>query len=355
MKAQLHLLLAAIVTAVAAGSIAGGCVSEQNAMTSDDSNLLCKVGYHPYFYHNGDTYYFTNEGFALDICFKRDRDIHNIRNSRDSMILTLPDSLGRIYAPELHRIRDRWYIYFEADDGVNTDLHRIFVYENPDKDPFTQNWTLHGPIITNDGFNFGIHPTVIEIKEKLYMLWSGWPSRRTETEVQCIYIAEMADPFTLRSKRVAISTPEYEWERQWINFNGNRPTYPIFVNENPQAVVSPDGRNVVVFYSASAVWTCYACTGMLHASTSSNLLDPKSWTKSPEPVFQTAEADSTTIYNTVVVNGDTPGQYYLTYTARRVVDDSFEVIDTRYTNLTWTEASLPRIPREFKYRSLHQQ
>ena len=199
MKAQLHLLLAAIVTAVAAGSIAGGCVSEQNAMTSDDSNLLCKVGYHPYFYHNGDTYYFTNEGFALDICFKRDRDIHDIRNSRDSMILTLPDSLGRIYAPELHRIRDRWYIYFEADDGVNTDLHRIFVYENPDKDPFTQNWTLHGPIITNDGFNFGIHPTVIEIKEKLYMLWSGWPSRRTETEVQCIYIAEMADPFTLRS------------------------------------------------------------------------------------------------------------------------------------------------------------
>lgn len=55
MKAQLHLLLAAIVTAVAAGSIAGGCAPEQNAMTSDDSNLLCKVGYHPYFYHNGDT------------------------------------------------------------------------------------------------------------------------------------------------------------------------------------------------------------------------------------------------------------------------------------------------------------
>ena len=70
---------------------------------------------------------------------------------------------------------------------------------------------------------------------QLYLLWSGWPERRHETETQCIYIARMENPWTTSSNRVMISLPDHEWERQWINPDGHRSAYPIYVNENPEA------------------------------------------------------------------------------------------------------------------------
>ena len=49
-----------------------------------------------------------------------------------------------IWAPELHRINGAWYIYFA---GAATDFeasglptHRMFVLENTDDDPTSDNW-----------------------------------------------------------------------------------------------------------------------------------------------------------------------------------------------------------------------
>ena len=43
---------------------------------------------------------------------------------------------------------------------------------------------------------------------------------------------------------------------------------------------------VFLTYSASATDENY-CMGLLHADADADLLDPRSWTKSPKPVFQT--------------------------------------------------------------------
>ena len=93
-----------------------------------------------------------------------------------------------------------------------------------------------------------------------------------------------------------LSKPELEWERQWINPNGDRSNYPIFVNENPEAFVTPDGRHVCVCYSASGIWTVYHALGMLYAHTDADLLDPNSWTKEQEPLF--VADDSNRLYGT---------------------------------------------------------
>ena len=85
-----------------------------------------------------------------------------------------------------------------------------------------------------------------------------------------------------------LSRPEYEWELQWINPNGNRLAYPIYVNENPEAFLTPDGRHVCVCYSASGIWTIYHVLGMLTAPANTNLLDSTVWTKSSEPLFTSA-------------------------------------------------------------------
>lgn len=193
-----------------------------------------------------------------------------------------------IWSPELHKIGKNWYIYFEADNG-NTDNHHIYVLENESGDPLTRNWQLRGPILVNDDWNYGIHPSTFTVAGRQYLIWSGWEKRRTEVETQCIFIAELENPWTLKSERVMISSPVFEWERQWINPNGSRSAYPIFVNENPEPYISPDGKRVIINYSASGIWTVYSTLGMLSASVSDDMLDPKSWIKSEEPVFTANE------------------------------------------------------------------
>jgi GH43 family beta-xylosidase len=75
---------------------------------------------------------------------------------------------------------------------------------------------------------------------------------------------------------VLLSRPEHPWER-----------VKYWVNEGP-AVLVRHGR-VFVTYSASATDSSY-CMGMLTAADTSDLLDPRSWAKSPEPVFRSSAA-----------------------------------------------------------------
>jgi GH43 family beta-xylosidase len=69
-----------------------------------------------------------------------------------------------------------------------------------------------------------------------------------------------------------LSKPELPWEIKGF-----------WVNEGP-AVLIKNGK-LFITYSASATGVDY-CMGILAADANSDLLDPHSWTKSPEPVFQ---------------------------------------------------------------------
>lgn len=251
------------------------------------------------------------------------------------------DSLkNNIWSPELHKIGNSWYIYFEADDG-NTDNHHIYVLENKSQDPLSRQWELKGPIIVDEEWNYGIHPSAFSIGDRHYLVWSGWEKRRIETETQCIFIAELENPWTLKSERVLISRPEYEWERQWINPDGSRSAYPIFVNENPEPFISPDGKRVIINYSASGIWTVYSTLGMLSASTGDDLLNPGSWTKSPEPVF-TATEDSKFkgVSNVSLVPTENGESTYMLYQAKQFSDSADQNNAVMLKKIDWKN-SLP--------------
>lgn len=250
--------------------------------------------------------------------------------------------MQHMWSPEIYRFDGKWHIYFEADDG-NTDNHQIYVLVNPSDDPQQGDWTLQGPIITNAEWNFGIHPSVLTVGNRRYMLWSGWEHRRTETETQCIFIAEMDTPLTLKSQRVLISRPEYEWERQWINPDGSRSAYPIFVNENPVGFLSPDGKKVIVGYSASGVWTLYRTLGCLWADANSDLLNPSSWHKLPEPQFTTSQPDSLAFgaSNITVFTHPSDGRTHVIY---EVVSNANgrEYSSIKSKPINWDTNSLPQ-------------
>lgn len=235
--------------------------------------------------HEGEYFYIASNTNQLTLW--RTRDITDLRNAQKKVIWTPPpgtDHSKNVWAPEIHFLRGKWYVYVAADDG-NGDNHKMFVLENDSPDPFAGEFKLKSRIKTDPNDNWAIDGSVFEHKGELYMVWSGWPIRRVTTETACIYIARMSDPWTIGSERVMLSQPALDWERhnrnppEWKN----TPGHEIFVNEGP-AVLSR-GERLFITYSASGCWTPFYSLGLLSHNGTGDLLDPNAWTKLPKPVF----------------------------------------------------------------------
>ena len=296
-------------------------------------------------FHNGKYYYMQCLPDQSKIVIWETVDITDLEHAVTKDVW-IPDSSSyssHIWGPELHFINDKWYLYFAADDG-NMDNHEIYVLENSSADPMTGTFVMKGAIKTNDEWNWGIHATTFLHRGVQYLLWSGWPKRRINAETQCIYIASMANPWTLQSSRILISKPEYEWERQWINPDGTRTAYPIYVNEAPQYFHSKDYGKVLVYYSASGCWTPYNSMGMLVADADSDLLNPASWIKSQTPVF--SQSPENGVYGpggSSFVPSPDGTEFYIIYHARNIPnsDGGPEIRSPRMQKIEWDSAGLP--------------
>ena len=88
----------------------------------------------------------------------------------------------------------------------------------------------------------------------------------------------MENPWTIKGEPVMIATPEYDWEKKGY-----------WTNAGAAAIKRND--KIFITFSASATDSNY-CMGLLAASDIDDLLDPDSWSKSPEPVFKTSEENS---------------------------------------------------------------
>lgn len=175
-----------------------------------------------------------------------------------------------IWAPELHFLNGKWYIYYAADNNGVDATHRMFVLENESADPTQGTWIDRGQLNLPEN-KWAIDGTVLQNNGQLYFAWSGW-----DTDLggaQYIYMVSLANPYTVQgTTRIRVSSPDYAWEKQGFG-----------VNEGPEFLVH--NKTVFLIYSASFCGTDLYALGQLSADTSANLLDPKSWTKSPTPVF----------------------------------------------------------------------
>ena len=299
--------------------------------SEEKTNPLLDSGFAPWAVFR-DGYYYYTQGAEDVITLWKTTDITRLRNAPHKVIYAT-DSLSQhhCWAPELHYIDHKWYLYYTADDG-NTDNHQIYVAVNPSPDPMKGVFTFKAHISTDPENHWAIHPSTFSVAGKHYLIWSGWEKRRVITESQCIYIAEMKNPWTLASPRVLISRPEYEWERQWVNPDGNKSAYPIYVNENPEAFVSSD--KVYIYYCASGSWTPYYCVGRLEAGIHADLLDARSWKKSPEPVFrQNPEAGIYGPGGVSFVPDRKKERWYMLYHARSIPCDPAGGLDSRTPRL----------------------
>lgn len=183
----------------------------------------------------------------------------------------------QLWAPELHIIDDKCYIYVACDDGNNHN-HRMYVLENNSSNPMNK-YTMHGKI-ADESDKWAIDGTVMNYKGKNYFIWSGWEEDRNIC--QNLYIAKMKSPYELESERIMISTPEYEWEKSGATGEEESP----YINEGPFAVSLNNVQYIA--YSASGSWCTDYCIALLKL-VGNNPLEPDSWEKIDVPVLSKNE------------------------------------------------------------------
>ncbi|MBQ8046897.1 MAG: glycoside hydrolase family 43 protein [Prevotella sp.] len=309
-------------------------------------NPLLETGPDPWaIYHDGYYYYMNTEQSCLKL--RKTTDVTDIRNVEAKTIWTPTDSsnMFNLWAPEIHYIDGAWYALYAADDG-NTDNHQLYVLENKADDPTTGEFVMKGRISTDPDNNWAIDGSYFKRGDELYMVWSGWQTRRVDVETQCIYIARMENPWTLASERVLISKPELDWERQYIAPDGTKIDHVVYVNEGPQPLFSPDSTLIHVVYSASGCWTPYYSLGCLTAKSDADLLDPASWKKAQQPFFRQSEANGVfgTGHNSFFKSPDGTEDYLL-YHARDTQTDPPGKGDTRSPRaqrFEWTSDGYPQ-------------
>jgi GH43 family beta-xylosidase len=173
-----------------------------------------------------------------------------------------------LWAPELHLISGKWYIYFAADDGADAN-HRMYVLENSSADPTTGTWTFKGKIYDST-YQWAIDGTVLTIGTSNYFVWSGWEDIATKWK-QHLYIAPMSNPWTISGPRVKISSPTNTWEKYESTGTG------LGVNEGPIALRKDATSPVFIIYSASRYGSDNYCLGQIQLTSGSSPTVATSW------------------------------------------------------------------------------
>ncbi|HTI99135.1 MAG TPA: glycoside hydrolase family 43 protein [Dongiaceae bacterium] len=247
------------------------------SLTADTfTNPIASSGADPWVIRHGDDYFLCQSRGGHGIFVARASNPVDLGQSEFIQVWRPPPDTAyskEIWAPELHYLQNKWYIYVAADDGTN-DHHCLYVLEGSSQNP-QDPFRFRGELKLPDD-RWAIDGSVFSLSNRLFCIWSGWEGASNVD--QQIYIAELRDPLTPKGKRVCLSRPEYDWEKR----NG-----PPAVNEGPEALWH--NHRLFIIYSASGSWADNYCLGQL-AFTGGDPLNPASWVKKSVPVFTRTDA-----------------------------------------------------------------
>ena len=236
----------------------------------------------PYVYKKDGVYYFTGSRPDYDgIGLRRANSLEELPEAEEVLVWKRHESgimSANVWAPELHFLFGKWYLYFAAGEKEEIFKIRPYVLECESDDPLKGPWKELGKMQAADddefSFNaFSLDATIFENKGEYYYIWAEKVG--VGKQISNLYIGKLEKANKLKTVQVLLTTPDYDWER-----------YGYWVNEGP-AVLKRNGK-IFVTYSASDTGINY-CMGMLTANEDSDLLDPKSWDKKRYPVLKSDE------------------------------------------------------------------
>jgi len=156
----------------------------------------------PYILHHEGQYYFiasVSEYDRLEI--RRADSLEGLRSADEVVVWRKPDTgpmSQLIWAPELHWIDGKWYIYFAAThtqalDKLGMFQHRMFALECSDNDPLTGTWVEKGQIQTPFD-TFALDATTFIHQGKRWYLWAQKAPDITGNSN--LYLCDMENPWT---------------------------------------------------------------------------------------------------------------------------------------------------------------
>ncbi|KAF2425281.1 alpha-L-arabinofuranosidase II [Tothia fuscella] len=239
----------------------------------------------PYVIFANGKYYMTyTAGDRVDIWSSNDFLSLGTNSTKHTIWRPPPHShySGDLWAPELHQINGRWFVYVSADDPAQGNKsHRMYVLGGPPstEDPCdsTYKWEFLGPIKGLRSDQWAIDGTVITLNHRLYFIYSGWPQynpHKTDL-IQELFIVELSDATHAIFTPVRISRPDLPWE--WSGDHG--------INEGPQFLASPYGNWIGISYSCAGSWTAdYKINTLQYIG--GNPLSPQAWRKGRKPLLK---------------------------------------------------------------------
>ncbi len=247
------------------------------------SNYLNPVmpGADPTIVRDADGYYYSCFSAGDGIYLKKHEIILGVVTAKNKRIWVRPAGSGNIYGyvwgPYIYRLDGKWYIYFSA--GAPNDFGHPYSYclENSSPDPFEGTWTEKGKINTQSN---GLACGVVNLDGKRYFTytkyyWNAAGDKFDESPT----LVEMSNPWTLKGTEGKVAYPIYPWEKHGDSI------------DEGCAVVERDGK-IYFAYSASSYTNDNYCVGVSTALSGSDLLNPASWIKHPEPVMSKSPENS---------------------------------------------------------------
>ena len=254
-------------------------MNKNNFVETSYNKPFIKQRADPYIYkHIDGSYYFTASVPEYDRIVLRHSDtMIGLKDAEEVTIWRKHESgimSVHIWAPELHYLDNKWFIYYAAGDIDDIWAIRPYVLECEGQDPVNDSWKELGLVKRKDDFSFNdfsLDMTVFENKGKRYCVWAE--KVNIGKKISNLYIAQMKSATELATPQVLLTSPDFEWER--VGF---------WVNEGP-AYLEHNGK-IFLTYSASETGECY-CMGMLSIDENKNLLNPHEWKKEYKPILNT--------------------------------------------------------------------
>lgn len=247
---------------------------EGELVIRDYPNPLIEQRADPQIYKAQDGYYYFIASYPKydRIIMRRAETISALKEAEEKVIWWKhqdKEMSQHIWAPELHFIDNKWYIYFAASRTDAIWAIRQYVLENDAANPMEGQWTEKGKIEMNFE-EFTLDATTFSHQDQNYLVWA-----QKKYGDSNLYIAKLKTPWEIEGKQQLIAEPVYSWERKGFN-----------VNEGPAVIKK--GDKIFITYSASATDSNYA-VGLLTANQSDDLLDPESWSKYGASIFKSSE------------------------------------------------------------------
>ncbi len=179
---------------------------------------------------------------------------------------------GPMWAPEMYKIKDRWYIFTSCQEKSNentfAERKRLLILKSKSEDPFDGFEFYSKP----DTSLFAIDPTFAVIDDKYYICYS----KVNGEAQQVLEIREMDDNLNFTNHFGVIAKAELPWEKVKGYDKYTIVEGAFFLKRN---------NKLYIIYSANGCWSDDYCLGVLEYL-GGDICDKNNWKKHIEPLFK---------------------------------------------------------------------